>query len=65
MLLMKLMQSQGMGGQQQMQPPEPSEYEKWAAPGSIGNVPPGSTPLNRINRVPPGMPPNATTGFRG
>ena len=70
MLLMKLMQQQGMG-QQQMAPPEQTPYEKWAAPGSIGSIPPGTTPLNKINGTPPGGPqgpmptPTYTTGVRG
>lgn len=66
MLLMKLMQAQGGMGQQQMPAPEQTPYEKWAAPGSIGSIPPGTTPLNKINGSPQTMqPPIYTPGIRG
>lgn len=61
-LIQKLMQSQGMGqGMGQQMQATPSEYEKWAAPGSIG-----TTPLNQIMRPQPrGIPAGVTAGVGG
>ena len=48
-----------------MQAPPPTAYEKWAVPGSIGDIPPGTTPLNKINsNTGPSMPFN-TKGIFG